>query len=129
MTGKLKKDDFKAIVNEHPEILRYIREGIFEYQDKDMRFIKMALKQLPFFSHLKDTNNVFYEIIYSLETVKKNMGDTFIEIGSAIDNIYIVEDGIVEIYLKIHGTEVILERLFRGSVINYKSMFIPEQKA
>ena len=44
MTGKLKKDDFKAIVNEHPEILRYIREGIFEYQDKDMRFIKMALK-------------------------------------------------------------------------------------
>ena len=47
--GMLKKADFEEIVNEHPLILQYVKEGIFNYKDKDMRFIKMALKQLPFF--------------------------------------------------------------------------------
>jgi len=44
MTGMLKKDDFNEIINQHPEILYHIKQGIYEYCDKDMRFIKMALK-------------------------------------------------------------------------------------
>ena len=72
--GKLEKKDFDEIILEHPQILKYVKEGIFKYHDKDMRFIKMALKQLPFFQHLQDTDTIFYEIIYSLTTQKKNQG-------------------------------------------------------
>mmetsp|Transcript_19260 Transcript_19260/g.26077 ORF Transcript_19260/g.26077 Transcript_19260/m.26077 type:complete len:91 (+) Transcript_19260:75-347(+) len=42
--GKLMQDDFEEITLQHPQILQYIKEGIFEYNDKDMCFIKMALK-------------------------------------------------------------------------------------
>ena len=34
-----------------------------------------------------------------------------------------MEHGIVEIYINMNGQEVVLERLFRGSVINYKNIF------
>ena len=55
-----------------------LKEGIFNYKDKDMRFIKMALKQLPFFEHLGDTDTIFYDIIYSIDTNKKNQGEILI---------------------------------------------------
>ena len=42
--GRLEQKDFNEIVLQHPRILQKIKEGIFEYNDKDMRFIKLALK-------------------------------------------------------------------------------------
>ena len=68
MIGKLMQEDFEEITLQHPQILQYIKEGIFEYNDKDMCFIKMALKQLPFLSYLQDRDTIFYSIIYSLNT-------------------------------------------------------------
>lgn len=88
-----------------------------------MRFIKNALKQLPFFKHLKDTDTIFYDIIFSCVTFKGNKNDTLIKKGEKIDNIYIVEQGIVEVSILISGKQVVLERLFRGSVINFKTIF------
>ena len=87
-----------------------------------MTFIKMALRQLPFFAHLQDTDTVFYDVIYKMKTVEPAKGP-YKEIGDLINQIYILEHGIAEIYLNINGKDVVLERLFRGSVINYKSIF------
>ena len=88
-----------------------------------MRFIKNALKQLPFFQHLKDTETIFYEVIFSCVTSKENQGYTLIKKGDKINDIYIVEQGIVEVSILVSGKPVILERLFRGSVINFKTIF------
>ena len=43
--------------------------------------------------------------------------------GDRINSIYIVEQGIVEVVVTIGGKETVIERLFRGSVINYKNAF------
>ena len=125
--GKLLENDFAEITMTHPEILKYVKEYIFTYTDKDMRFIKMALKQMPFFSHLQDKDSILYEIIYSLRPKKQNVGDMLVNQGDNIDEIYIIERGIVEIFLKIGGNDIVLERLFRGSVINYKNLFTKEK--
>jgi len=50
--GVLSQKDFKDICHQHPLILQHIKEGIFEYTDKDMCFVKQALKQLPFLAYL-----------------------------------------------------------------------------
>lgn len=125
--GKLLEKDFHEITLQHPEILKYVKEYIFQYTDKDMRFIKMALKQMPFFSHLQDKDSILYEIIYSLKPTKMNVHDMLVKQGDKIDQIYIIERGIVEIFLKIGGNDIVLERLFRGSVINYKNVFSNEK--
>ena len=44
--------------------------------------------------------------------------------GELIDYIYIVERGIVEVSTMVCGKPVVLERLFRGSVINFKTIFL-----
>ena len=121
--GKLVKKDFQEIVFEHPLILQYVKEGIFNYKDKDMRFIKMAIKQMPFFDHIVNTDTIFYDIIYNLDTNKKNQGELLISEGEDIDQIYIVEQGIIEVYVVIGGKQQVLERLFRGSIINFKNIF------
>ena len=104
-------------------ILKYVKEGIFEYEDRDMKFIKMIIQKIPYFSHLQDTDSVLYEIIYAMTPVKMNAGDSLINQNDPVDQIYIIEKGIVEIYLKMGSKEVVLERLFKGSVINYKTVF------
>ena len=43
--------------------------------------------------------------------------------GEEIDQIYIVEQGIIEVYVIIGSKQVVLERLFRGSIINFKNIF------
>jgi len=84
----------------------------------------MALKQLPFLAHLQDRDTIFYEIIYSLDTRKIQSGTVLMNQGNPITEIYIVEHGIVEVIGNISGREIVLERLFRGSVINYKNVFM-----
>ena len=120
--GKMPKADFYDVCFKHKQILTCIKEGIFLYTDKDMKFIKMALRQLPFFAHFQDTDTVFYDVIYKMKTVEPPKGPYKV-IDDPIDEIYIIEHGIAEIYLTINDKDVVLERLFRGSVINYKSIF------
>ena len=43
--------------------------------------------------------------------------------GEDIDQIYIVEQGIIEVYMIIGSKQVVIERLFRGSIINFKNIF------
>lgn len=43
--------------------------------------------------------------------------------GDKITDIQIIETGIVEIFIKIGDKDVVIERLFKGSVINYKNVF------
>lgn len=87
-----------------------------------MKFIKMALRQLPFFAHLQDRDTAFYDVIYKMETKTLPKGD-YLKIGDPINELCILEHGVAEVYLVINGREVVFERLFRGSVINYKSIF------
>ena len=44
-------------------------------------------------------------------------------VGDDLSDIYILEQGIVEVFLTVNGKDIVLERLFRGSVINYKNIF------
>jgi CRP-like cAMP-binding protein len=44
-------------------------------------------------------------------------------VDDPIEDICIIEHGIAEVYLHVNGRDMLFERLFRGSVINYKSIF------
>jgi len=73
---------------------------------------------------LQDRDTIFYSIIYSLNTQKLNQGTALMLPGDLIQEIYIVEQGIVEVVITVGGKETVIERLFRGSVINYKNAFL-----
>ena len=44
-----------------------------------------------------------------------------------MNTIQLIEVGIVEIYTYFEGKKFILERLFKGSVINYRNLFLDDE--
>lgn len=44
-----------------------------------------------------------------------------------MNTIQMIEEGVVEIYIFFEGTKFILERLFSGSVINYRNLFLDDE--
>ena len=66
--GVLKKSKYEEVITIYPSIRKEIQEGIYEYDDKMLRFIKRSIKQVPYFQFLEQNDPCLYDIIYSLET-------------------------------------------------------------
>lgn len=64
----LTKEKFKEVTTQIPSLLEELQQGIYEYDDRMLRFIKRSMKSVPYFSNLSDP--VLYDIIYSLNTEK-----------------------------------------------------------
>lgn len=90
-----------------------------------LRFIKKSMSSVPYLNNL-DTE-CMYDIIYSLTTKKKNKGDILQKRGADADELYFLQSGIIEVYTQFEGKEFVIERLFRGSIINYRTFFMEDR--
>lgn len=86
-----------------------------------VRFIRRCMQRVPYFANLDD--ECMFDIIYSFETTKMSKGDILQKRGDDANELYFLQSGIIEVYTKFEGKEFVLERLFRGSVINYRTFF------
>lgn len=63
--------------------------------------------------------------MYNLEVKKFIGGYIFQKPGDDATEMYFLTDGVIEIYTENdEGHEIILEKLFRGSIINYRTFFL-----
>lgn len=90
-----------------------------------LRFIKRSMQSVPYLSNLEE--ECMYDIIYSLETQKKSKGEILQRRGDDADELYFLQSGIIEVYTQFENKEFVLERLFRGSIINYRTFFMEER--
>ena len=82
----LTKEKFKEVTTQIPPLLEAINKGIYDYDDKMLRFIKRSMKSVPYLANLEDECS--YDIIYSLETQKKMKGETLQRRGDDADELY-----------------------------------------
>ena len=66
--GVLSKEKYHDVITMYPKIREQVQEGIYEYDDKMLRFVKRSIKQVPYFRQLEQNDPVLYDIIYSLKT-------------------------------------------------------------
>mmetsp|Transcript_10584 Transcript_10584/g.9334 ORF Transcript_10584/g.9334 Transcript_10584/m.9334 type:complete len:84 (+) Transcript_10584:489-740(+) len=67
-------------------------------------------------------NKTKRDIVYCLNPVNFDKGGLIFKPGDEADTMYIVNSGMVEIYILIDNkVEFIIDRLYRGSVINHQS--------
>ena len=123
--AKLSKDKFKEVTTQMPAMLDAINKGIYEYDDKMLRFIKRSMQSVPYLSSLEA--DCLYDIIYSLETQKKAKGEVLQRRGDDADELYFLQSGIIEVYTEFEGKEFVVERLFRGSIVNYRTFFMEDR--
>ena len=78
--------------------------------------------------YLRDIEeDAIHDILYNLKTEKFSRGERLQKPGDNADTLILLVDGIIEIYTTIENDqEFIIERLFRGSVINYRTFCMPD---
>ena len=65
--------------------------------------------------------------MYNLITKKFQKNEHLQEPGDPVTNLFFLQDGVIEIYFRTEdGNDFVIEKLFRGSIINYRVFFMKE---
>ena len=70
--------------------------------------------------------DILYELIFSLKSITFEKNDIVLECDSMIDNIYFIEQGIVEVTSEFEANEFVIDKLGPGSAINYRAVFLKD---
>ena len=96
------------------------------YDDDLKIFIESALKTIEYLEKVPD--DTINKIIFSMTFAKFDKGSKIFQVDETSVMMQIIQNGMVEIYTTMdNGVEFVIERLYRGSVINHRS-FITEDK-
>jgi CRP-like cAMP-binding protein len=88
--------------------------------------LESALKTIDYLHNVPD--DVINKIIFSMTFAKFDKGSKIFQVDETSHIMQIISNGMVEIYTTMdNGVEFVLERLYRGSIINHHS-FITEDK-
>ena len=105
-------------------LLKLLRDYISGYEDNYRRFIVSSLQSIPFFDELPP--ETYTDIIYNFATLKMEEGKNFCEPEDCCSKLFFVLEGQVEIYTYFEGNEFVLERLPRGSTINFRNLLLSD---
>lgn len=92
-------EKFKELLNCYPRLCQILKKNIYRYEDKTLLFLKLALKQIPYFEFLSDNDSTLYDIIYSFKTQKHSAGDMLLSQGDKGNQLLFLEKGIIEVYI------------------------------
>lgn len=65
-----------------------------------------------------------HDILYGLKPRYYEKGIVLKKPDDPITSLSLIEDGCVEVYTNCEGNEFVIERLYRGSIINYRTFFM-----
>ena len=68
-----------------------------------------------------------YELIFSLNTEIYEKGDLLIKYGDVKASLIFLQKGMIEVSIITDGVEIVIERLFRGSIINPNTFFLDRE--
>lgn len=100
-----------------------LKQYICYYQDTVKLFLESSLNKVDFFKGLPPI--VKNDLIYAMEREEFSKGDLITKRDEKVEKLVVIQDGIVEISVKLGNTEsedatlFTIERLSRGAVINY----------
>ena len=82
-------------------------------------------KRIPFLEVLDKLE--IQEIIYFMNHDYHEKGSVILRKNSLADSVIIVENGCVEVVIEFEGNKFVIDRLYRGSIINYRLFLIQER--
>lgn len=123
--AKLTQTKFKEINTEYPEIVSIFKEGILKYDYQYKRFMKTTLNQIPFLKNIDGSS--FIDVLYSMQRIIYDKGSILMQPNDNPSDLYILQDGVIEVFTYFEEHEFIIETLHRGSIINYRTFFMQDQ--
>lgn len=83
-----------------------------------------SMRKIEFFNGIGD--NATHDIMYSFIGENFSKDEYLQEPGDNATALYFLQEGVIEIETKCDDIDFTLEKLFRGSVINYRTFFMEE---
>lgn len=79
-----------------PDLVLQFKNNIkTQYKDIDFKFKKLCVKNVPYFSRLKD--DTILEIVFMMKSLKFDVGSKIIKRGDNVHRLYFVIEGVVEV--------------------------------
>tara|TARA_B110000285_G_C14904773_1_gene505008 strand:+ start:481 stop:816 length:336 start_codon:yes stop_codon:yes gene_type:complete len=89
------------------------------------RFTKKNIQRVDYFKNIGD--DALHDIIYNLKIKMFKKGDILQSPGDNATSLFFLQDGVIEIFTQTENNhEFILEKLFRGSIINFRTFFMED---
>lgn len=102
-----------------------MKEGIYKYKDGLKKFILTALQKIDYFQGVGE--DALHDILYNLQSYKCEKGMILQVPTDEASSMLFIQNGILEVYAEIEKQEFIIERLYKGSIINHRTFFQQEQ--
>ena len=115
---------YREILIEFPDLQDELKKNIFKYYDKLKRFMVKSIQKIEYFKDIGD--DALHDIIYNLNGENFNKGDILQKPGEDATSLFFLQAGVIEITIETEGHEFVIEKLFRGSIINYRTFFLEE---
>ena len=104
--------------------MNYLKSYLYQYDDSKKRFIKNLIQKVFYFKSGLELPDNLHEVIYSLKPVFYLLGTVILKEQDEVKNLMFVENGVAEVYTEFEGNEFIIDRLYRGSIINYRTFIM-----
>jgi CRP-like cAMP-binding protein len=124
--GKIPKEDVTKLFESYPFFKQELIKRSISYDDDLKIFLESALKTIDYLQEVPD--ETINKIIFSMTFAKFDKGASIFKVDQASYIMLIIQNGMVEIYTTMdNGVEFVIERLYRGSVINHRSFIIEDK--
>lgn len=122
--GKISESEVSNMFEQYPFFREELVKRTIRYDDDLKIFLESALKTIEYLHGVPE--ETINKIIFSMTFAKFDKGSKIFQVNETSHIMQIIQNGMVEIYTTMdNGVEFVIERLYRGSVINHRS-FITE---
>ena len=109
----------------YTKLNKIVKEHINIYNDPLKVFLEMSLNQIDFFKPLNKM--IKNEWIFNMKMRQLEVGSYLYRIDTNSEEMYVIQSGLVEIVHKMdNGQEFVIEKLYRGSVVNQNSFLMSD---
>ncbi len=123
--GTIDMQSMYELFVKYPELKQIMIEKINEYDDVLKIFFEKTLNSIDFFQGI--STEITNELIFSFIPEYHEKDSIIFKQDDIAEKMYIIQNGMIEIYTVMdNGVIFILERLYRGSVINHRSFLLQD---
>lgn len=115
--GWLSLAKYREVLFKYQEISDKFFEQIYEYNDSLKLFKENRLKEIPYLKHLSKPS--IHEVIFKLKIATYEKGNILLQEDTIVDQMIIIQDGLVDVEVIIDKKIFVLESLPRGAILNY----------
>jgi len=101
-----------------------LKDQVFEYDDPIKLFLTSYLRKVSYLSELSD--DAFHDVLFNFRQSTFERGAYIFKEKELTSGFFIVKNGILELMITTEDTEIAIERLYRGSMINHIAFLFEE---